>query len=242
MRDTEKLIRAPSNSHAVDSTRPDVIFPRRFSLNLVEVTNECPVAHVVSDASTVVVALSCTEAGPTSPSATGGLVRQGSRASSHGTGDIRIGVVQAAASISLGSASDWTITDKASGVVLFTGSGGDATVTFAAAPPAFYRLQVVCGSAATVATRRAAADAAGYVTLTEFVPTANCLPRRVRPPARQQFRRAQRVRNAAISAGHAGTDSFWKVVSLGNATYRVARGSNSAETTNPWSSPHRTVS
>lgn len=186
--------------------------------------------------STVVVALSCTEAGPTSPSATGGLVRQGSRASSHGTGDIRIGVVQAAASISLGSASDWTITDKASGVVLFTGSGGDATVTFAAAPPAFYRLQVVCGSAATVATRRAAADAAGYVTLTEFVPTANCTRLflgEFAPPPASNFAARNAFRNAAISAGHAGTDSFWKVVSLGNATYRVARGSNSAETTNP---------
>jgi stage II sporulation protein D len=145
-------------------------------------------------------------------------------------------VVQSAASIDLGSASNWTITDKASGVVLFTGSGGAATVTFAAAPPAFYRLQVVCGSAATVATRRAAADAAGYVTLTEFVPTANCTRLflgEFAPPPANTFGARNTFRNAAISAGHAGTDSFWKVVSLGSATYRVTRGSNTAETTNP---------
>lgn len=181
------------------------------------------------------VAVSCTEYGPTSPPATG-LFSHGGRASSHETGDIRIGVVQAAASITLGSASDWTITDKASGVVLFSGSGGDATITFAEEPPTFLRLQVMCGSAANVATKRAAADAAGYVTLTEFVPAANCTRLflgQFAPPPANTFGARTTFRNAAISAGHAGTDSFWKAVTLGSATYRVTRGSNSAETTNP---------
>lgn len=185
--------------------------------------------------STLALALSCTD-NPTTPRPADGLSRHGTRASLSGMRDIRIGVVQTATSITLGSASDWTITDRQSGVVLFSGSGEGASITFAAAPPAFYRLQVICGNAATVATRRAAADAAGYVTLTEFVPTANCTRLflgQFDPPPASNFSARSAFRNAAIEAGHAGTDSFWKVVSLGSATYRVTRGSNSAETTNP---------
>lgn len=184
---------------------------------------------------TLAFAMSCTD-GPTTPAGTAGLRAHAGRASSSHIRDIRIGVVQSGTSISLGSANDWTISDKESGVVLFSGNGGDATVTFAAAPPAFYRLQVVCASAATVATRRAAADADGYVTLTEFVPAANCTRLflgQFDPPPVNNFAARNAFRNAAIAAGHAGTDSFWKVVSLGSATYRVARGANSAETTNP---------
>lgn len=186
--------------------------------------------------STLALAISCADLDPTSPTATRALSRHDARASAEGTQDIRIGVVQAATSISLGSASDWTITDKQSGVELFSGSGGNASVTFLAAPPAFYRLQVTCSNAATVATKRAAADAAGYITLTEFVPAANCTRLflgEFAPPPASNFAARNAFRNVAIAAGHAATDSFWKVVSLASATYRVAFGPNSAETTNP---------
>lgn len=181
---------------------------------------------------------SCTDLAPTGPQSSSTLTSRGSRAAAEGDPirDIRIGVVQAATAISLGSASDWSIADKASGLVLFTGTGGSATITFAAAPPSYFRLQVVCGSAATVATRRAAADAAGYVTLTEFVPAANCTRLflgQFAPPPASTFAARTAFRNAAIAAGHAAGDSFWKVVSLGSATYRVTRGANTAETTNP---------
>jgi stage II sporulation protein D len=74
------------------------------------------------------------------------------------------------------------------------------------------------------------------VTLTEFVPAANCTRLflgQFAPPPASNFGPRNTFRNAAIAAGHAGTDSFWKVVSLGSATYMVTRGSNSAETTNP---------
>ncbi|HYC49963.1 MAG TPA: SpoIID/LytB domain-containing protein, partial [Gemmatimonadaceae bacterium] len=182
------------------------------------------------------LAVACGDLDPVSPAARSGLSRTGIQASSVADGQIRIGVVQSATSITLGSASDWTITDKASGVVLFTGNGGGATVSFAAAPPAFYRLQVVCGNAATIATRRAAADAAGYITLTEFVPAANCTRLflgEFAPPPASNFTPRNNFRNAAIAAGHAANDSFWKVVALGAASYRVTLGSNMAETTNP---------
>src|SRR5687768_16935395 len=118
--------------------------------------------------STLALAVSCSDRDPTSPSGTRFLSRFDAPASAEGTRNIRIGVVQSATSISLGSASEWTITDKSSGVELLSGSGGNASITFLAAPPAFLRLQVTCSNAAAVATKRAAADAAGYVTLTEF--------------------------------------------------------------------------
>ncbi|MGI9140080.1 MAG: SpoIID/LytB domain-containing protein [Gemmatimonadaceae bacterium] len=150
--------------------------------------------------------------------------------------DIRIGVVQAAASIALGSTGDYSIIDKLSGLVLMSGSNGVATVTLTTAPIPYYRLQVVCGSATVVAGRKAAAEAAGYVTYTEFVPAANCtrlfLGQFAAPPASTWTPRSQ-FRTAAISAGHAGNDSFWKVVAVGATEYRVTRGSTVTITTNP---------
>lgn len=177
--------------------------------------------------------LGCTDGLPTDP---GALRLERSVAAETGLRDIRIGVVQTAASIDLGSAADYAITDKVSGIVLLTGENGSATVTFAAAPPASYRLQVVCGNATTVATRRAAAEAAGYVTFTEFVPAAGCTRLylgQFAPPPANTFTARTTFRNAAIAQGHAAPDSFWRVVTIGGAVYRITRGSSTTETTNP---------
>jgi len=150
--------------------------------------------------------------------------------------DIRIGVIQSASQIALGSQGDYAITDKASGVVLLSGTNGVATVTLISAPIPYFRLQVVCGSAVTVAARKASAEAAGYVTYTEFVPAANCtrlfLGQFAAPPA-ATFGARVAFRNAAIAAGHAGTDSFWKVVAAGSVEYSITRGSTVTTTTNP---------
>ena len=181
-----------------------------------------------------VAASACTDQLPTTPAP--GLRHMRESAAAEGMRDIRIGVVQSATTITLGSAADYAVADKVSGVVLFTGTGGSVSVTFAAAPPTYYRLQVVCGNATTVATRRAAADAAGYVTLTEFVPAANCTRLylgQFAPPPANTFAARTAFRNAAIAAGHAAGDSFWRVVALGSASYRVTRGGNTAETNNP---------
>lgn len=143
-------------------------------------------------------------------------------------GRIRIGVVPSASSVTIGSAADYTIRDRSSGAVLLTGSNGTATVTLASVVQSWLRLQVTCGSTATVAARQAAAEAAGYETHTEFVPAANCtrlyLGRFAPPPAPTWSARVA-FRNKAIAEGHAGTDSFWRVVAEAGATaYRVARG------------------
>jgi stage II sporulation protein D len=186
----------------------------------------------------LILALLTAACGEHNPAAPGTSLDAVSRrdAAFDGLRDIRIGVVQTATSVTLGSAAAYSVTDQASGLELFSGIGDGVTVMATAAPPAFYRLQVVCGNASTVATRRAAADAAGYVTLTEFVPAANCTRLflgQFAPPPASTFTPRTAFRNTAISAGHAGTDSFWKVVAIGSSVYRVTRGANSAETTNP---------
>jgi len=152
---------------------------------------------------------------------------------------IRIGVVQSGPStLTLGGAAAYTIADKASGQVLMTGTNGQVTVKLDGAPPSFYRLQVSCLNAATTATKLAAAQAAGYVTFTEFVPTANCTRLflgEFAPPPASNFGPRNTFRNAAIAGGFAGTDSFWKVVAVasGSATYTVSNGSSSVVTVNP---------
>jgi stage II sporulation protein D len=183
------------------------------------------------------IAQACSEYDPLAPTTGVASVAVPSLALTPGpVRDIRIGVVQTASSITLGSTGDYAISDKASGVVLMTGANGSATVTLEAGPPPYYRLQVVCGSATTVATRKAAAEAAGYITFTEYVPAANCTRLflgEFAPPPANTFAARTAFRNTAIAQGHAGTDSFWKVVAVGSAIYRVTGESTVAETTNP---------
>src|SRR5687768_13088686 len=83
---------------------------------------------------------------------------------------IRIGVVQSSSSILLGSTADYTIRDKANGVLVMSGTNGTATVTLAAVPEVWVYLQVFCTNVAAVSARKAAAEALGYLTLTEFAP------------------------------------------------------------------------
>ena len=150
--------------------------------------------------------------------------------------DIRIGVVQSAAAVTLGAAGSWELRDKANGLVLLTGAGDAATVTLDAAPPSFYRLQVVCGTVAAVGARKAAAEAAGIATFTEFVPAANCTRLylgQFAPPPVNNFAARNTFRNQMIAQGHAGADSFWRVVSFGSTVYRVTRGATSFQSLNP---------
>jgi stage II sporulation protein D len=150
--------------------------------------------------------------------------------------DVRIGVVQATSSLTLGSDASYELRDKANGLVLMSGTGGSVTVTLAAAPPPFYRLQVICSTTATVAARKAAAEQAGHVTFTEFVPAANCTRLylgQFAPPPANTFGARTTYRNSLIATGHAGADSFWRVVAVGTSVYTVTRGSTSLQSINP---------
>ena len=150
---------------------------------------------------------------------------------------IRIGVVQSASSVTLGSTGDYEIKEMTTGVTYFTGTAGGATVTLAEKPAdSFYRLQVVCGSAPAVAARVTAAQAAGYVTFTEFVPSANCTRLylgKFAPPPANTFVARTAFKNTAVAGGFAAADAFWRVVTNGTPVYRVTHGTASRETIYP---------
>jgi SpoIID/LytB domain protein len=148
---------------------------------------------------------------------------------------IRIGVVQSADEIALGSAAQYVVKDKASGLVLFSGQGGGVTVTLLASNPTKYRLQVVCGSTSAVQARKDAAEALGVATYTEYVPAANCTRFFLGEFASNaSFGVRNTFRNQMIAAGLAGTDSFWKQVTPpGNTLYKVSRGGVDKQNTGP---------
>jgi stage II sporulation protein D len=151
--------------------------------------------------------------------------------------DIRIGVIQSASAVTFASAAGYDVRDKATGLSVMTGANGGVTVSLASVVVSYYRLQVTCSSAASVATRKAAAEALGYVTFTAFNAAANCTRLYVgqfAPPPANTFAARTAFRNQAIAAGIAGTDSFWSVVSVGgNTVYRVTRGATVVDVLNP---------
>ncbi|MEW5927571.1 MAG: SpoIID/LytB domain-containing protein [Gemmatimonadota bacterium] len=148
---------------------------------------------------------------------------------------IRIGVVPAAGSVALGSAGDYVLRDKGTGVDLMSGSGGTVTVTSVGVSVSYYRLQVMCGSVAAVNARKAAAEAEGYPTLTEFVPAANCTRLYLgQLPSTSTFTQRTVLRNELIGKGLAGTDSFYRLLAVGGQQmYRITRGTTVVETVNP---------
>lgn len=148
---------------------------------------------------------------------------------------IRIGVVQSASSITLGSAADYVVKDKASGLVLFSGHAGSVSVTLLAANTPKYRLQVVCGSTSVVQGLQDAAEAQSVVTYTEYVPAAHCTRLYLGEFASNaSFSIRNAFRNQMITAHLAGTDSFWKIVTpAGGAVYGVSSGGSSKQSLNP---------
>ncbi|MFN2564088.1 MAG: SpoIID/LytB domain-containing protein, partial [Gemmatimonadaceae bacterium] len=152
---------------------------------------------------------------------------------------IRIGVVQSASTVTLGIAGGdglYTIRDKATNVELMSGdlASGPATVAILEKPPTFLRLQVMCARTAAVTVRKAAAEAAGHVTLTEFVSSANCTRLYIGEFALSvPFATRNAYRNQLIAAGLAGADSFYRQVTIGNVLYLVARGSTVRQNVSP---------
>lgn len=148
--------------------------------------------------------------------------------------NIRIGVVESAAAVYLGATGGWTLYDRATGVQLMTGVGGAAAVTLASVSQTNYRLQVMCSSIAAVNARKAAAEAAGHVTLTQFNPVAKCTRLYIGMFASNaSFSVRNAYRNQLIAAKLAGTDSFWSLVTLGSAVYRVTKGATVVDNVNP---------
>jgi hypothetical protein len=143
-------------------------------------------------------------------------------------------VEPAAGAVTIGSAADYTITDKATGAVLFSGSAGSATVTLRSTVYSWYRLQVACGSASAIEARRAAAEAAGIPTFTELAPAGCTRLFLGRFPTSASFSVRNAYRNELIAAGHAAGDSFWAIrADPGVTEYTVSHAGATAVSTGP---------
>jgi stage II sporulation protein D len=71
---------------------------------------------------------------------------------------------------------------------------------------------------------------------TEFVVGANCTRLYLgefAPPPENTFSARNRFRNQLIAEGHAGTDSFWRVVTFGSAVYKLTYGTREEPSLNP---------
>ena len=146
---------------------------------------------------------------------------------------IRIGVVQSSDTIVLGSAGDYTIRDRANGVLVMSGTNGSARVTLAAVPEAYIYYQVVCGTVAAVSARKTAAEALGYYTLTEAIPACTRLLIGRLPTTSTTAQRTA-FKNTLIAQGLAATDAFARSVTIGTQTvYRITRGTLSVQNVNP---------
>jgi stage II sporulation protein D len=147
---------------------------------------------------------------------------------------IRIGVVQAAESITLGSAASYTVKDRAGGTTLLTGANGSVVVKLASVLTSNYRLQVMCGSVSAVNARKAAAEAKGYVTFTNFNTAANCTRLFIGSFATTaSFAVRNAFRNEVIAAGLAANDSFWVIVSFGSTLFSVRQGATIKNNVDP---------
>jgi stage II sporulation protein D len=180
----------------------------------------------------------CVDGDPTGTSARAEAARLDEDVSAQAwNGNIRIGVIPTANSVSIGSAADWTFTNKTTGAVLLSGTGGvQATVTLEAGSVSVtrYRLQVACGSASAIAAQKAAAEALGHATLTEVIPACTRLYLGDFP-SNAAFGVRNTYRNQVIAQGLAGTDSFWKLVTIttGVTQYRVNTGSQQVLSSGP---------
>jgi peptidoglycan hydrolase-like amidase len=151
---------------------------------------------------------------------------------------IRIGVVPAASTVSIGSSGAFSITNKSTGATLLSGSNATATVTLASGSTTTsgFRVQVLCGNPTNVAARKAAAEAAGYPTFTEFVPSANCtrLYIGVLPPTATQAQK-DALKAELIAKKLADSTALVKLVSItvGTTVYRVQLGTRTADSAAP---------
>jgi stage II sporulation protein D len=187
---------------------------------------------MLSAAALTLVLGACADPDPTGPSTGAGAPSFNEVSAQAFNGNIRIGVVPSATTVTLGSAAGWTITDKGNGATLLSGVGGvQATVTLQAGSVSVtrYRLQVMCGTAAAVNARKAQAEALGHATMTEVIPACTRLYLGDFA-SNAAFGVRNTYRNQVIAQGLAASDAFWKLVTTttGITQYKVTAGSQTA--------------
>ncbi|WP_026908839.1 SpoIID/LytB domain-containing protein [Paucisalibacillus globulus] len=138
---------------------------------------------------------------------------------------IRIGVVPTAESVNIGSDHDFTITDKLTGEIIYSGEGDQATVELSSTSTieTNYRLQTAWTSdEARMLDWKSRAEAAGYDTYIEDYNNGWRLligkfPEDAGWGEREAFRQQM------IEEGFAGNDSYWRLITIssGEAEMRL---------------------
>ncbi|MEN2768655.1 SpoIID/LytB domain-containing protein [Ornithinibacillus xuwenensis] len=129
---------------------------------------------------------------------------------------IRIGVVPSAESISLGSYEDFTIIDKETGEALYSGTGGEVYVELSSTSSieTNYRLQTAwTTSVPYMQDWLSRAENAGYET---YVEPYNDGWRLLigKFPANAGWSEREAFRQQMIAEGFAGSDSYWRVITV----------------------------
>lgn len=141
-------------------------------------------------------------------------------------GQVRIGVVPAAASVKIGATVGYDVREKGTNGYLVSGLANElVTVTWSSAVPVATnnrRLQVVCTASTTDRDQRVAAGvAAGFPSAWEFVSTASCWRVYIGERPLPIDTTAERVyKDNVIAAGLATSAALWKTV---NATINEPR-------------------
>lgn len=148
------------------------------------------------------------------------------------TGNIRIGVIPAATSVSVGSDAAWELRNQRTNAVLFSGESGAASVALESGSVSTtnWRLQIACTSSLTDRDARLAlAESRGYVTYTVFFTTGNCWRVMIGAyPASMTFGQRTAERNRIAALGHAPADAFFQSVTIttGVTRYKITRGTD----------------
>lgn len=145
---------------------------------------------------------------------------------------IRIGVVEAASSITLGSAANYEVRERSSGVLLMSGANSAVTITMSGAVTR-WKLQVTCSSANAVNALIAKASALGHPTYTEVIPA--CTRLLIGDfPLNASWRTRVNYKNLLISQGLATAGAFWRQITPSAVSYTVSRpGAPSVNTLQP---------
>lgn len=156
---------------------------------------------------------------------------------------VRVAVLDSANSVPFGNGSSsgrvflggtgaWTLKDRSNGVTLLSGNGGSVEITLASVTETNYRLQVTCSSASAVNTLKALAESFGHPTLVAAGP--GCTQLLVgKFASNASFTIRNNYKNLLISQGIAKSDAFWRLITFGQAVYRVHTGSSTFDNLNP---------
>ena len=151
-------------------------------------------------------------------------------------GYIRIGVEPTATSVTLGAEGAWTVRDKVTDIVLFSGMGGGVTASLLVAGEVRTRLwfQVVCSSSpATVTDLVTRGAAAGFETRTEDIGSCVRVMLGTLPVGATTAQRDAFV--AALGDAGLPTGGFWRTITvvIGDTQLRVVHGADEKLALNP---------